>query len=309
MYIRIALIISVLLQFSAAFISIGLIRKTKFNVSWILISAAFFIMAIRRLLEFYELKDINPQDISASSWLAVGISIALFVGVIFIRRIFNFQERMDKMQKEQESKILSAIIQTEEKERRSFAANLHDGLGPLLSGIKMTMSSIDIKEINNSNQELIYRSQDNIDYAISSLKEISNNLSPHILKSYGVERAMKRFIDRIGLNDKTEIDFHSNLNDLRFDYQKEIIIYRVLCELLNNTLKHADASNIQIELINLNNTLSIQYSDNGKGFDIEEHWEGMGMSNIKSRIKSVNGKIDLHSKLGKGLFIQIEMDL
>jgi hypothetical protein len=109
MYIQIALILSVLLQFGASIIAISLIRKTKFNISWIMISIGFFLMAFRRLYELIQLLNANNNtETLISSWVAVLISLLMFIGAIYIRRIFNFQERINNLRKKNESYVLSA---------------------------------------------------------------------------------------------------------------------------------------------------------------------------------------------------------
>jgi signal transduction histidine kinase len=310
MYIKIALFVSVLLQFIAAAYAISLIRRTKYNISWILITLGFLLMAARR---FYELIHIF-QDVSKlrigliSSWIAVLISLLMFGGVIYIRRIFNIQDRIEQLRKQNESKILSAIIRTEEKARQEFSKELHDGLGPLLAGVKMSISAIDKSKIDASNLEIIGHTEQNIDEAITVVKEISNNLSPHILKNFGLHKAVVTFIERFGTIENLDIRLSSDIEVKRFDYNTEIILYRIICELIANTMKHASATKIDISLFHRGNNLELLYSDNGIGFDIEAietSSPGMGLSSIQSRIKSLNGSIDLFSHPEEGFNLKI----
>ena len=310
MFIKIALFISVILQFVAAAFAVSLIRRTRYNVSWILITLGFLLMAARR---FYELMQIfqhsNELRIGLiSSWMAVLISLLMFIGVIYIRRIFNIQERIDQMRKQNESKVLSAIMRTEEKSRQDFSKELHDGLGPLLAGVKMSVSALDKSKIDASNLEIIERTEQNIDEAITTIKEISNNLSPHILKNFGLGKAVETFTERFSSRENLDIRLSSNIKEKRFDYDTEIFIYRIICELIANTMKHASATIIDINLFHRNKELELIYADNGIGFDVEaaeSESSGMGISNIHSRIKSLNGSIDIFSLPEEGFNLKI----
>jgi len=312
MLIQLALIISVLLQFGAFFMTISLIQKTKFNISWITISIGFFLMALRRLYELIDIIINNQDDIQThiNSWIAVLISLLMFIASIYIRQIFILQGKINKLQKENEAKVLSAIIKTEEKERKKFAKELHDGLGPILSSIKMAISAINKNVMGNDNKQIIDKTEETVDSAIITIKEISNNLSPHILERFGLEKAIKTFTDIIITNEDLEIIFFSNLNGKRYDYNIEVILYRIIGELINNTLKHASASKVEISLFYFEKRLELFYSDNGIGFDMKNiDSKGMGLPNIDSRVKSLDGELEMHSKHKQGIFLKITLPL
>ena len=312
MFIQVALIISVLLQFGAFFITISLIQKTKFNISWIMISIGFFLMAIRRLSELIDI--INTSYSSAhtliNSWIAVLISLLMFIASFYIRQIFNLQGKINKLRKENETKVLSAIIQTEEKERQKFAKELHDGLGPILSSIKMAISAINKSVVGKTNEQIVDKTENAVDSAIITIKEISNNLSPHILERFGLEKAIKTFTDTIITKEEMEIIISSNLNGERYDYNIEVILYRIIGELITNTFKYASASKVEISLFNYEKKLEMFYSDNGIGFDMKNtKSKGMGLSNINSRVKSLDGEMEMHSKHKQGFFLKITLPI
>jgi len=312
MIITVALILSVLFQFSAFFITISLIRKTKFNISWIALSVGFALMAFRRLLVLIDISN-NPHshiEDNFDSWIAVIISLLMFIASFYIRQIFRLQSKINNLRKESQTKILSAIIKTEERERQKFAKELHDGLGPILSSIKMSLSAIDKSIMNPKNELIIDKTEMAVDNAIISIKEISNNLSPHILERFGLEKAIKTFTDTIVTCEKLNILVSSNLNGKRYNYNIEVVIYRVIGELITNTLKHASASNVDISLFNYPNKLELFYSDNGIGFKINNiDSSGMGLVNINSRVKSLNGSVDMYSKPKQGFFIKVTIPL
>jgi signal transduction histidine kinase len=308
MFIQIALILSVLLQFGAFFITVSLIPKTRLKISWVTISIGFLLMAFRRFSELIAILNHIPSDDQTlfNSWLAVLISLLMFIASFYIRRIFNLQDRISKLRKENEAKVLSAIIKTEEKERQFFAKELHDGLGPIISSIKMALSAINKTSIGSSNEIIIEKSEQAVDNAIITIKEISNNLSPHILERFGLEKAIKTFIDNCMADKSLAIQITSNLEGRRYDYNIEVVVYRIICELVTNTLKHASATLVEVSLLHYTNKLEVFYTDNGIGFKIEDSEnKGMGLSNIQSRIKSLDGEMEIHTKPNKGLFLKI----
>jgi signal transduction histidine kinase len=306
MLLQFALVLAMLLQIFAAGISIKLTRVTKYNVSWILISAGFIIMAVRRFFEFLPMiSDYQPkiyEDLFV--WLGVAISFFFAAGVFWIQKIFKYMKKVEEDKREMEKAFLNAIIQAEETERKRFAKDLHDGLGPILSTVKMSVSSVSRMEENESVKKILRNTDTAIDEAIKSIREISNNLSPHILNNFGLNKAMRNFINKINLSDAVKIDFQSNFSNQRFDNNIEVVLYRVLCELINNTIKHAKASSIEIVLKRTNNRIECQYRDNGLGFNPEKlsiaHLSGMGYSNMVSRINSLNGNFDISSEMGNG---------
>lgn len=312
MAIKLALFLSIVLQFSAAIIAISLTKRTRTNIAWWLISLGFLLMAIRRVFEILQIfdfsNDFNSQLLS--SWTGVLISIIILISLLFIKRLFNIQKQLDDLRKQNETRVLSAIIRTEEKERQHFAKELHDGLGPLLSSVKMAISST--RYPAPQNQEILTNAEKLIDESILTLKEVSNNLSPHVLNNFGLLKAIKSFINKLNAIDHIQIKLNSNIDNKRFAYNVEVVLYRVCCELLSNTMKYATANNIYIDLIANNSTITLEYIDDGIGFDMksnEKIGKGMGFANIQSRIKSLNGSYSIYSAPNEGVHVKIKIYL
>ena len=122
-------------------------------------------------------------------------------------------KKMQDEKKELEKELLHAIIQAEERERKRFAKDLHDGLGPILSTIKMSLTTIERREYDETSRSILRNADSAIDEAIKSIREISSNLSPHILENFGLRKAIRNFINKINLTDEIQIDFSSNIND------------------------------------------------------------------------------------------------
>jgi len=309
MLIKVALILSIVLQFSAAIIAMTLIKRTRTNIAWWLISGGFLLMAIRRVFEILQVYDSNSELITGllSSWTGVMISVIMLLSLIFIKRIFNIQKQIDDLRKQNETRVLSAILKTEENERQHFGKELHDGLGPLLSSVKMAISAS-----RNDNKKVLDNSEKLIDESITTLKDISNKLSPHVLINFGLFKAVKSFINKLQKIENPTITLNSNIENKRFSYNIEVVLYRIICELISNTLKHADAHNVYVDLLADEKSISLKYIDDGIGFDVkqvENDLIGMGYSNIKSRIKSLNGTYNIFSKPGEGIHVNVQINL
>ncbi len=215
--------------------------------------------------------------------------------------------------KETDRRILNAIISTEETQRNKFSQELHDGLGPALSTVKLYFQWLADTTNVEKRESIAHTGLSNINDAIQTLREISNNLSPRILTNFGLIPAIKHLISGINQTKKINIKFEYSSEE-RFISQIEITIYRVLSELINNTIKYANAQNIFI-------TLSIEpekkrikfnYEDDGVGFNLSEvlsNKTGLGLQNIIQRIKTLDGKISFNTKEDKGFKVNIKLPL
>ena len=290
---------SLFFQIAAAIVAISLFKQTKFNVSWILISTGFLIMTISRLLDLSPRLFPEFQDTTNvfKCWLAFITSVVFLFGVFYIRKIFQFLKRVDEIRKENEKRVVSAVLRTEEKERQRFAKELHDGIGPLLSVVKMLLSAMDSSKSKENNLKIKININQAVDEAIVSVRNISANISPHILNDFGLHYAVDAFIERMSLNESLTIEFDSNIKDKRFGYDSEVVMYRVISELINNTLRHAKATKISINLNLDESLLYLDYYDNGVGFDItsKSFKKGMGLDNIRYRLQSAHGDLKIIS--------------
>lgn len=218
--------------------------------------------------------------------------------------IRNITER-----KQLESRILDTIISTEEKEREKLARNLHDELGPLLSSIKMYINSLTSSIEKPKYDFIIEQLKIILKEVIQSTKEISNDLSPHVLANYGLLAALEWFINK--LKPHITINFETNLRDERFPTSMELSIYRIIKELINNTIKHAQATTITIRLHVILKSIHLHYADNGTGFN--EVWNnnyaymGMGMSNIISRCRTINATSKFFNNAPKGMAFEMQV--
>jgi PAS domain S-box-containing protein len=215
--------------------------------------------------------------------------------------IRNITER-----KEFEQRIFEVMIETEEKERQRLASDIHDEVGPLLSSLKMYIEMLNHKK---DKQEYIkMKLQDLVIDTINNVREVSNALSSNLLINYGLDSAIKSFINK--QKEIIQIDFKTNLNEKRFGIKIETVYYRIFKELVNNTLKHAQATKINIDLHYKDKNLVLKYTDDGIGFDMaslkKQKNKGLGLSNIANRVKTIYGEYSIISEKNKGLKFELK---
>jgi len=219
--------------------------------------------------------------------------------------------------KKMERTIMNKVVETEEKDRKKFAEELHDGLGPILSTIKMYMDLIEKSAVYNpesSKNEIIKNIFDLLDESIKFSNSIANNLVPNIISDYGLIVAIKTFCNKIIQTGKIKISLEFQLRNKRLNEILEVILYRTLIEFINNTLKHAQAKNIRINILQENNHLNVIYEDDGIGFDSErilnhpETAEGVGLINVVNRLKSFNGTISFDTKNKTKINIRLDLE-
>ncbi len=211
--------------------------------------------------------------------------------------------------KEIQQKMIETVIQTEEKERKRIASDLHDGLGPVLSAAKLYFQAyLDAKEIGEKN-DIETKLKSIFENAITDMSRISHNISPQILENYGLIIALENFISDINISGKIKFDIKFDKIN-RFGLKEELTIYRTISELINNTIKHAQATLISLNIFITGEMLNMVYEDNGKGFSVGEQMQskhGMGLSNIESRIQSLEGNIFIESLPGQGMKVEIKI--
>lgn len=223
--------------------------------------------------------------------------------LFFIISIIRYHRRYVKLQKER----IHAEITIQENERKRIATDLHDSLGPLLSSVKLQINSLDSASAND--QQIIYKAGRHLDEIIANLREISYNLLPNTLQRKGLSEAIREFSGNNSKKNGTKIDFYQ-LQQVSLEPEKEIHVFRMMQEIIHNTLKHARAKNLQIGLGKENNEIIILSKDDGVGFDpekVRKSSSGLGLKSIESRIEILNGTYILKASPGSGTsyFIKI----
>jgi signal transduction histidine kinase len=252
----------------------------------------------------------ESQDLKLKQSRIIITSVAvggILLLIIALTMLNGYKQRQSKR------RILTTVVETEEKERKRFAEDLHDGLGPLLSSVSLYVNELQSEKHGpDKKKEFFKTANDLIDESIKNTRMIANNLMPGVLNDYGLINALETFCGKLKKTGAIEVTVHSELKDKRYNAVVEITLYRVILELINNTLKHAASSSIDIEIHEKEKFINISYSDNGKGFDVEKTMsdpqKGLGLNNIANRIKTIGGKCNFQSALDKGTQVNIEVN-
>lgn len=305
--LKILLVLAILFQLAASIYAVRLVSTTRYNAIWILFICAFFLLSAERTLQFIWLStEAFPMQVSI--WFGVVVSIGLSVGVMYAHKLFRYIDRLNRHRQLVNKRILTAVLRAEERSRSHVAKELHDGLGPLLSSAKMSLSALSREGMSPEQRRIFEGATYAIDESIRSVREISNNMSPHVLNDFGLARGVQNFINKCASMHTERIRFTTNLREERFDKDVEVILYRVICELINNSLKHAACHEMELELTGREDELLVSYSDDGRGFDPEAMMEcGMGLSNIHSRIESLGGELHIESSPGRGMRARVRI--
>ena len=309
LFLEAVLVLTLIVQVVAIVFAARLVRKTKYNVAWILMIIGSIIISV---VMFLQLRMYNGKiDVSPRAMVGVCAfsTICISVGVMFAHRMFKYIDRLNRQRALLNKRLLTAVLRAEERSKSHFAKELHDGMGPLLSSAKMSLTALGSARDENQRAAIVANTTHVIDEAIRSLREISNNMQPQVLKDFGLARGVRNFIDKSVAIHDVEIDFSTNLSDERFDADVEIVLYRVICELVNNSFKHAKCHLITLSLTIDDGVLSLEYTDDGRGFEPQAVMDcGMGLSNISSRVNSLNGTLEITSAEGAGMRAVVHID-
>jgi len=220
------------------------------------------------------------------------------------------QQRISELEKDRQLLTVNAMLKGQEEERSRIAKDLHDGLGGMLSGVKL--SFINMKEnmiLRPENLSGFERSINMLDNTIAELRKVAHNLMPETLVRFGLEESLKDFCNSIQASTGIDVVYQQFGEERRLSTQAEITVYRVVQELVNNALKHAEAKRIIVQLTKTTTKTNITVEDNGKGFDTDtpDLKKGAGFSNIKYRVNYFKGTLDINSQPGNGTSVNIEL--
>ncbi len=315
MVTNILYIVSIVLQIFVAILALRFISFTRIKFSWMLISLGFILMAFRRFIELSAILNTKYyEELSIlSGWTGIATSVIIAIGVWLIRDIFYSLRLAELERKRTERKVLSAIISTEEKERKRFAEDMHDGLGPLLSTIKLYVNELVTEDLTLvEKKDYVNYVNQLIDDAVSDIRTMSNNLTPRVIHEYGLISAIDEFCKSISRTQKLTIEFKKPRKNPELNKHLEINIYRIINELLNNTIKHAAAKTVHLSINFRAGKMLFNYVDDGKGFNYNGRntkLKGEGINNIITRVNSIDGTIKIISQEGKGFNATIEIPL
>ncbi len=281
----------------------------------------------KEIIQLQKDKQIQDFSIKQKSTLNYVLIASLAVLLIFATLGYrNFRHRrllakqQDKLQQQQIRELekdkqlvaVDSMLKGQEDERTRLAKDLHDGLGGMLSGVKFSLMNMKSNLIiNHENVVVFERSLDMLDSSIKELRRVAHNMMPEALVKFGLDEALKDYFENINNANFLHVRYQSFGMEQRLEHNTEIIVYRIIQELFANIYKHANASEVLVQLLLEENRLSITVEDNGKGFDVNtlEKNKGAGWANIRSRVDYLKGKLDLHSDSIKGTSVNIELTI
>jgi len=255
---------------------------------------------------------INKKNIL--NYILIGSTVALLIISLLSYRTYTQKRKLQeqKIAELEKEKVLSAtqsLLKGQEKERNRLAQDLHDGLGGLLSGVKLQLGAMKgnlilSEEMGKTFNNALYK----LDESISEMRRVAHNMMPEALMKLGLQQALQDYCDSLSESQPFALNCEFHGLEKRMEPATEIVVYRIVQELLNNTVKHSGATTILAQVIRNDNSLSITVEDNGKGFntDVATIDRGMGLKNIQSRVDYLKGQIDIKSAEGKGTSVHID---
>jgi len=228
----------------------------------------------------------------------LALTIGLIVFIIFHqRKVIRYQLRLQRMEQDQQKLLLNASIRLQEEERQRIAADLHDDAGPLLATARLYLNENLVNLDKTTQLQSIYNAKQIIDDTIQLIRNISHSLMPPTLKNFGLESAVNDLFQKI--SGSGSMNASSRFHDYRerLQAENELIIFRVIQELVNNILKHSNASFIHLTQNTSGNKFFIRLHHDGRGITqndfnkLNKSNVGLGLKNIQSRLKVLHGKI------------------
>lgn len=233
-----------------------------------------------------------------------------FFFVTYQKKMLKKQLELNETRAKQQEEILRNTITAQEKERKRIAQDLHDEVGAMLSVVKLNVGRIEKKSEEEIAKKLAAETKTYLDEVITQVRRISRSLLPPSLEKLGLFFALEELANWVNKSDQLKIICWKSGEQFRFETKKELAIFRIIQELLNNAIKHAEATNIYINArFSPNHNLMISVTDNGKGFELNEKMAtGLGLKNLESRTQIMNAKFKIKSIPRKGTTAIIFLD-
>ena len=239
--------------------------------------------------------------------LVLAIGLVIFI-VFHQRRVIRYQMQLQKMEDEQQKILLNASIRWQEEERQRIAADLHDDAGPLLATARLYLNENLVNQDLSTQLQSIYNAKQIIDDTIQLIRNISHSLMPPTLKNFGLESAVNDLFQKI--SGSGSINASSRFHDYRHRLrpEQELLVFRVIQELVNNILKHSSASFIHVTQNYSEDKFFIRLHHDGRGITQQDYDRlnkstlGLGLKNIQSRVRVLHGKIGFEKDLSQTYF-------
>lgn len=265
-----------------------------------------------------KVRELTLQRRGIFNYLLIGGFLVLGIISLLLYRTYKQkqtlqQQRITELETEKQLTATEAVLKGEEQERTRLAKDLHDGLGGMLSGIKYSFNTMKENLIMTpENHQAFERSMDMLDSSIKEMRRVAHNMMPESLIRFGLDTALRDFCNDINQSGALQISYQGiGLENINLEQTTSITVYRIVQELLNNTLKHASAKSSIVQLTHSNGQLTLTVEDDGKGFDtlILKQSKGIGWTNIQHRLDFLKAQLDVSSEQGKGTSVHIEFNI
>ncbi len=250
--------------------------------------------------------------------LLIGIAIPLFVCCALVFLLYRNKKKlleqqlhihaidMERIEQAHRNSLLSALLEGQEKERERLARDLHDGLGGILSSIKMDLSRVSAAMPTDILQRKdLGAAVNHLDGAVEELRGIAHSMMPSVLLKYGLSEAMREYCDRLK-HAGCPLFFQVFHYDGSMDKSRQLLLYRIAQELINNCVKHAYPTEILVQLQQTDGTITLTIEDDGRGFDTTQAHDGAGLRNVAMRVNLLGGNLEIRSDLGVGTTFTVE---
>lgn len=248
--------------------------------------------------------------VSSIVFLLLGLALVFYV-TRYQKQMMKQSDELKDKEGEYQQRLIEALIEGQENERTRIASNLHDGLGASLSSIRLSvlMYGEEYPGPTGSGKQFSDDVAELLSDVIQEVRSISHNLLPDALMFHGLTVALNELAKTVSKSKTIAMDLRSLDKYQRLAEKTELALFRICQELVNNTLKHAYADHICLELRWTDDDLILNYSDDGIGFLPHQHHTGLGMHTIDSRVKSIGGRVTFHEKVERGMSCDIQVPI
>ncbi len=265
-----------------------------------------------KLLE-EEVRNQRNQDKMEVLGLSLGgLFLFSIVGFLYYQnRVKASQLELNEAHREQQIISMRSMLEGQEKERNRIARDLHDGLGNLLSSLKVKIGSLQINFDDKGSQKIYGTASEMIDEACSEVRKIAHEMMPQSLKKLGLPKALEDLVEKMDAIHGFNADFQMHGKETIFDDNTNVMLFRIVQEALNNVVKYAKANQVSVQLNYSANWFDLTIEDDGIGFDVNalKPNKGMGLKSMAFRTEFIGGTLDLNSRTGMGTLVTVNIPL